>query len=111
YRIEIEGPFSLFEALTKYGLQFSLVLPVLLECSRGKLTADLRLGKERRELKFEKTWDRSKRTGADQALAACHSGCPLRPEVVWLRATLQTKMDQWTVETCAERLHIPTEGV
>jgi len=111
YRIEIEGPFSLFEAVTKYGLQFSLVLPVLLECSRGKLTADLRLGKERRELKFEKTWDRSKRTGADQALAESHPAWPLRPEVESLLASLQKKMDQWTVETCAELLHIPTEGV
>lgn len=111
YRIEIEGPFSLFEAVTKYGLQFSLVLPVLLECTRGKLVADLRWGKERRELKFEKTWDRSKKTGSKLALPSNTETSFLRPEVETLLGALRKKMTSWTVEASTELLHIPTEGV
>ena len=34
YRVEIDGPFSLFESVTKYGLQLALALPAIGECGR-----------------------------------------------------------------------------
>lgn len=52
YRIEIDGPFSLFESVTKYGLQLALVLPALEECDELELTAELRWGKQREPLRF-----------------------------------------------------------
>ncbi len=52
YRIEIDGPYSLFESVTKYGLELALLLPALEACDSVKLTADLRWGKKREALKF-----------------------------------------------------------
>ena len=52
YRITIDGPFSLFESVTKYGLQLALVLPALEECDEWKLEASVRWGKERTPLVF-----------------------------------------------------------
>jgi uncharacterized protein len=52
YRIEIDGPFSLFESVTKYGLQLALALPALRECDSFQLRADVRWGAARTPLVF-----------------------------------------------------------
>jgi uncharacterized protein len=52
YRIEIDGPFSLFESVTKYGLSLALLLPALEECDSLRLSADVRWGKLREPLSF-----------------------------------------------------------
>jgi predicted nuclease of restriction endonuclease-like RecB superfamily len=52
YAIDIDGPFSLFEQTTKYGLKLALALPALLGCDTWDLTADLRWGKDRRPLRY-----------------------------------------------------------
>ena len=52
YRIEIDGPFSLFESVTKYGLSLALMLPALEECDSLRLSADVRWGKSREPLSF-----------------------------------------------------------
>ena len=52
YRVVIDGPFSLFESVTKYGLQLALVLPALAACDAWTLEADVRWGKEKRPLVF-----------------------------------------------------------
>jgi predicted nuclease of restriction endonuclease-like RecB superfamily len=52
YRIEIDGPFSLFQAVTKYGLQLGLALPPIAECDAWAIEADVRWGAERRPSRF-----------------------------------------------------------
>jgi predicted nuclease of restriction endonuclease-like RecB superfamily len=52
YVIDIDGPFSLFEQTTKYGLQLALALPALMACTHWDITADLRWGKDRRALRY-----------------------------------------------------------
>ena len=52
YRVEIDGPFSLFQAVTKYGLQLGLALPAIAECDTWTLEADVRWGVERRPARF-----------------------------------------------------------
>ena len=52
YRVTIDGPFSLFESVTKYGHRLALVLPVLESCQAWRLEADVRWGKEKRPLLF-----------------------------------------------------------
>jgi uncharacterized protein len=108
YTIEIEGPFSLFEAVTKYGMQFALVLPALMECDEGKIAADLRWGKERRSLRFEKAWRHSP-IGELTSDGAQDFG--IRPDVQALLKSLSQKRSRWSIEVCAEILHIPGEGV
>ena len=52
YRVEIDGPYSLFESVTKYGMELALLLPALEACDSVKLAADLRWGKKRDKLTF-----------------------------------------------------------
>ena len=52
YRIEIDGPYSLFESVTRYGLALALALPAIRACARWKLDADLRWGAARTPLAF-----------------------------------------------------------
>ena len=52
YRIEIDGPFSLFESVTRYGLQLALALPALAECDAFTLAADVQWGANRTPLEF-----------------------------------------------------------
>jgi uncharacterized protein len=53
YQVVIDGPMSLFESATKYGLAFGQVLTALEGCERWKLTAEVRWGKERAPLTFK----------------------------------------------------------
>ncbi len=52
HRLVIDGPFSLFDAVTKYGLQLAMMLPLLDACETWKLEADVRWGKTRQALTF-----------------------------------------------------------
>lgn len=56
YRLEIDGPLSLFGATTKYGMELALSLPALLSCGQLRLNAELRWGKRREALSFEQTF-------------------------------------------------------
>jgi hypothetical protein len=53
YRIHVDGPFSLFEAGTRYGLELSLMLPVLQSCDVLELSAEVLWGKSRARLRYE----------------------------------------------------------
>ena len=51
-RLTIDGPMSLFESATKYGLQLALTLPALTSVGTFELQADVRWGKGREVLQF-----------------------------------------------------------
>ena len=53
FRIEVDGPFSLFESVTKYGVQLAIALPALLSCGRWSLEAEVRWGKQRVPMIFK----------------------------------------------------------
>lgn len=55
WKITIDGPYSMFDAVTKYGLRLALVLGALRPLERWTLTADIRWGKERAPLVFRLT--------------------------------------------------------
>ncbi len=52
YELVIDGPFSMFESVTKYGVQLALAFATLRRCDRLELTARLRWGKQRELLTF-----------------------------------------------------------
>lgn len=52
YRIQIDGPLSLFEAVAKYGLELALLLPALENCDVLELKAKVLWGKQRTPLEF-----------------------------------------------------------
>jgi predicted nuclease of restriction endonuclease-like RecB superfamily len=100
YRIEIDGPFSVIESTTRYGLQLALLVPALLECDEVELEAELRWGKERKSLAF-----RQALRGAASPLPA-----PLRPELDALVA--ETELGGGlTVRPSSELLDVPGLGL
>jgi predicted nuclease of restriction endonuclease-like RecB superfamily len=103
YLITIDGPFSLFESVTKYGLQLALAYPAIAACGRFHLEADIRWGKERRPLRFVIR-------GNAEASAAARLP-PLPDEVEALRSALAKLDAAWTVRAAADLIDLPGAGV
>ncbi len=103
YQIAIEGPFSMFDAGTKYGLQLALVLPVLRACDAFELDADLRWGKERTPLKFSMKGGLGGKsvTGGDD----------FPEEVQRLVESFEALKSKWKVARAATILELPGVGL
>jgi predicted nuclease of restriction endonuclease-like RecB superfamily len=101
YRLEIDGPFSLFQSVAKYGLELALMLPALEACDSLELVADVRWG-ERGMLEFRHD---SGRTGksADRA--------PVRSDVEELARALAAADADWQIELSSRVLDLPGLGV
>lgn len=52
YQIALDGPFSMFDAGTRYGLKLALALPSIMACDAWSLTAEILWGRERKPLRF-----------------------------------------------------------
>jgi predicted nuclease of restriction endonuclease-like RecB superfamily len=100
YRIEIDGPYSLFESVTKYGLELALLLPALEACENVKLSADLRWGKKREKLAFE----------LELSQAALPEPAPARDDVQALLEAFK-ESEPWRAEPAREVLELPGIGL
>jgi uncharacterized protein len=100
YRIEIDGPYSLFESVTKYGLELALLLPALEACQSVKLSADLRWGKKREKLSF----------GLDLTQVGTAEPVPARDDVQGLLDAFQHS-EPWRAEAAREVLDLPGIGL
>jgi predicted nuclease of restriction endonuclease-like RecB superfamily len=107
YRLEVDGPFSLFEAVTKYGLQLALAFPVLRRCDSLHLQARVRWGKTREELTFEYTERR--RAGESPQLADEREVLP--DEVQSFVAAFERTKSAWSVAVNQRLLDLPGFGV
>jgi predicted nuclease of restriction endonuclease-like RecB superfamily len=103
YRIDIDGPYSLFDSVTKYGLQLALMLPSLLGADRIAIQADLRWGKSKSPVKFNLE---RKGSPSDRADAA-HPP----EEVAALLEAFQTPRDGWTAQPADTVLDLPGVGL
>jgi predicted nuclease of restriction endonuclease-like RecB superfamily len=101
YRIEIDGPFSLFQGVAKYGLDLALVLPALEACSTLELEADVRWSERSRALKF-------RHRGGAKASDATEM---LRPEVVELREGIDALDAGWRASSVERIFDLPGVGV
>jgi hypothetical protein len=104
YRIEIDGPFSLFESVTRYGLQLALALPVLRECDAFALEADVRWGGERSPLIFRLTGNRGEE-GRERETAR------LPDEVAALVEAVRGLNTPWQVAPARALLNLPGVGL
>jgi predicted nuclease of restriction endonuclease-like RecB superfamily len=102
YAIHLDGPFSLFEQTTKYGVQFALVLPAIMECDVWDLSAELRWGKDRRPLRYHV---RGSCTGCPTAQA------PQSDEVMALLSELRSAAADWNVAVADDILDLPGIGL
>ena len=102
YRIEIDGPFSLFESSTRYGLALALALPAIRELDQWSLVADLRWGAARTPLVC-----RLDGRGEPEAAAPVH----LADEVRALLDDVRALGTPWQATPATEILDLPGHGV
>jgi predicted nuclease of restriction endonuclease-like RecB superfamily len=101
HRIEVDGPFSLFESVTKYGLQLASLVPALNECDHVRLEAELRWGKTRRPVHL-----------AHELSGAPADGAPeLRDDVAQLLERLEASGSTWRARPSTELLDLPGVGL
>jgi predicted nuclease of restriction endonuclease-like RecB superfamily len=104
YRLEIDGPYSLFESVTKYGLQLALALPALMACDRWAIEADLRWGQERRPLRYSLRGSLPSR----EEHPSSNDGLP--DEVATLLRDLETLPGPWRPAVSHAILDLPGVG-
>jgi predicted nuclease of restriction endonuclease-like RecB superfamily len=102
YRIDIDGPYSLFDSVTKYGLQLALMLPTLLAADRIAIQADLRWGKAKAPVAFN--LERKGTASPDDAAR-------LPDEVATLLEHFQSRRDGWTARPADAVFDLPGVGI
>jgi uncharacterized protein len=103
YRIEIDGPFSMFTSVTKYGLQLALALPAIQACDIWNVTARVRWGKERSLFLFR---IKGRTLGRDDAAETA-----LPDEVQTLLERFTALKSDWAVESSSTILELPGIGL
>lgn len=101
YRLTVDGPMSLFEAVTKYGLALALLLPALQECDRFELVAEVRWGKARDRLYFRLKGGRGETTEPPA----------LPDEIEQLRRAFAELGTNWRVAPSTALIDVPGLGV
>ncbi len=111
YDLEIDGPFAMFEASTKYGLQLALLLPALRDCRAFSLEAELRWGKEREALTFETSggWGVAEAPASTPGAPADESLLP--DEVATLLSRFRALESPFRVGLAGEVLDLPGVGL
>jgi predicted nuclease of restriction endonuclease-like RecB superfamily len=102
YRIQIDGPFSLFSASTKYGLELALALPALLACDQYVVRASLRWGKERAPLTFKLE---------GKAPQASREEVALPDDVASFLTRFRALESEWDAEVSSDILDVPGVGL
>lgn len=110
YLITIDGPYSLFDSVTKYGLQLALAYPAIAACGRFLLEADVRWGKERRPLRFVLKGGDPDDPDTRSSPPSGRELPPLPPEVEALREAID-QQDGWRARPCARLVDLPGAGV
>jgi predicted nuclease of restriction endonuclease-like RecB superfamily len=106
YRLEIDGPLSLFGPTTKYGLELSLSLPALLACGQLRLKAELCWGKRREKLRFEQSYGPSEQPHGREIFEATTA----RTEVQELLEDLALARGGWQARPCEELIDLTERG-
>lgn len=108
FAVTIDGPFSMFESVTKYGLRLALVLPALRELDSWTLVADIRWGKAREALLFRmSSSDTAERAPSD---AGAHVSDEVRALLDGLDA-MRASQSSWKAEIASVLLDHPGLGV
>lgn len=108
FAITIDGPFSMFESVSKYGLRLALVLPALRALESWSLVADVRWGKERTPLTFRTSSADGAARGALEREPLQHLSDDVRTLLAGIEALPKTR---WTAEIATTLLDRPGLGV
>jgi predicted nuclease of restriction endonuclease-like RecB superfamily len=105
YRIEIDGPYSMFESVTKYGLELALILPALENCDELSLRADIRWGKAREPLVFRHETSRGRTSDRS------HAAPRLRDDVAALVEAFEALDTPWRASESTHLFDLPGLGI
>jgi predicted nuclease of restriction endonuclease-like RecB superfamily len=100
YRLQLDGPLSLFAATLKYGLQLALFLPAILLCRDFELRAELSWGPQRKPKSFTLS-------SADGLVSHyADTGTYVPPEMRMFVELFRKKINDWEIaqETSVFRL-------
>jgi predicted nuclease of restriction endonuclease-like RecB superfamily len=109
YEITIDGPFSLFESVSKYGLQLALAYPAIAACGRWALEAEVRWGKERRALTFTASGQAAQADGPEPIPLPDEVGALL--EELQELAAAQPDGGRWQVGLSHRIIDLPGAGI
>lgn len=104
YTLTLDGPYSLFDAIQRYGLRLALFLPELLPCGAWHLRADVLWGREREPVAFE--------VGPGDGLVS-HAAEPVdtSPELETFCAAFARLESEWSVAPNTRLFALPGEVV
>jgi predicted nuclease of restriction endonuclease-like RecB superfamily len=103
YEIDIDGPYSMFRSVTKYGLQLALLLPAIQACERWSIAAEVMWGVQRKPLSFSLSGE-SVRPGQADAPA-------LADDVAALVARFAERDGPWQPAPASDILDLPGVGL
>lgn len=103
YKIEIDGPFSLFQSLTKYGLQLALMLPILEEFQDWRLEAIVAWGKSKKRCEFHLSGNDSASQDSSESW--------IPEEVSRLQKQIADLDSNWLVQPAPDLLNLPGIGL
>ena len=113
YRLTIDGPFSLFDAVTKYGVQLAMLVPALRLSDAWSLEADIRWGKERKPLTFRAKSERAPAVRESDDEGARDDSLP--DDIAAIRASLHGAIAEqapgWSISVAQSILDLPGIGV
>jgi uncharacterized protein len=102
YHIELDGPLSLFQGGTRYGLQLGLALPALAACPSWSIDADVAWGADRRPLRFRL---------AGVASDAGVTPSPPPDEIAALVGAFEKLETEWRIDPEPAVLDLPGAGL
>ena len=105
YALDIDGPYSLFEQTTKYGLNLALSLPAVMGCDAWDIRAELRWGKDRRPLRYHL------RSTPSALASATTQPDHLPDEVAVLLHDLRRQETAWQASPSEAILNLPGIGI
>ena len=104
YRIGLDGPLSLFQGSTRYGLQLGLALHAIAACDRWSIEAEVRWGADRRPLRF--------RIGGGAIAGADVGGAASLPDELAALVTAFERLDSgWRIDQEPAVLDLPGAGL
>ena len=104
YSIGLDGPLSLFQGGTRYGLQLGLALPAIAACDRWSIEADVRWGATAARSGFESA-------AAPSPAAAVAAPPPLPDELAAFVSAFERLDSDWRVDQTPAVLDLPGAGL
>jgi uncharacterized protein len=105
WKVVIDGPYSMFDAVTKYGLRLALALPALRSLEGFSLVADIRWGKTRDPLVFRLASPPS--TSGARRAPKLH----LADDVKELLEAINAQDGEWRARATTALFDVPSAGV